>query len=93
MSSPTYVGDTGTVISLDAGVSLAGASSALIEVSKPDGTTTTWTGSAVGNAVQFTTLADTLDQDGPWSLQAHVTLPSGAWRGKTVVLLVYAAFG
>lgn len=89
-----YVGDTGTVISLDCGQDISAASARSIEVKKPDGTTTSWTASASGtNAIQFTTLAGTLDMPGRWLLQARVTLPSGQWRGETAQLIVYSPFG
>ena len=89
-----YVGDTGTVIVLDCGQDISAASARSIEVRKPDGTTTSWTASASGTtAIQFTTIAGTLDMPGRWKLQARVTLPSGQWRGETAPLDVYSAFG
>lgn len=92
MSKP-YVGDTGTVITLDCGQDISAATARAIEVRKPDGTTTSWTASASGtNAIQCTTLAGTLDMPGRWLLQASVTLPSGQWRGETAQLIVYSPF-
>lgn len=92
--SKVYVGDTGTVIVLDCGQDVSAASARSIEYRKPDGTTGSWAASASGtNAIQFTTLAGTLDQAGRWRLQAKVTLPSGVWLGETADLMVYPAFG
>lgn len=89
----SYVGDTGTVITLDCGQDISTASARSIAVKKPDGTTTSWSASASGTtAIAFTTLSDSLDQRGNWLLQAHVTLPSGEWLGETAQLEVYAAF-
>lgn len=94
MTTKTYVGDTGTVITLDCGQDISAATGRAIEVRKPDGTTATWAADASGtDAISFTTLAGTLDMPGTWRLQAHVTLPSGEWLGRTVLLTVYPAWG
>lgn len=93
MTTKTYVGDTGTVITLDCGTDISGASALVIKVRKPDRTTTTWTATASGtDSMTFTTLAGTLDQAGTWRLQAMVTLPSGQWLGETAELEVHKAF-
>ena len=93
-TSRTYVGDTGTVITLDCGTDVSAATARNIEARKPDGTLATWVATASGTtAIRFTTLADTLDQAGTWRQQAHVVLPSGEWRGDTVPLQVLALFG
>lgn len=89
-----YVGDTGTVITLDCGQDISAATARAIEVRKPDGTTATWAAVASGsNAIAFTTLAGSFDMPGRWKLQARITLPSGVWRGETAVLDVYTPFG
>lgn len=94
MTTKTYVGDTGTVISLDCGQDVSAATARSIEVRKPDKSTVTWTAAADGaTAIKFTTLADSLDMPGTWRLQAKVTLPSGTWRGETAQLEVYNPFG
>ena len=94
MTTKTYVGDTGTVITLDCGQDISAATARAIKARKPDGTTVTWAAVASGaNAIAFTTLAGSLDQPGRWKLQASVTLPSGTWLGETAQLDVYSAFG
>lgn len=93
MTTKSYVGDTGTVITLDCGADVSSATVRSIEVRKPDGSATSWAASASGaNSVSFTTLADTLDQAGEWWLQAKVTLPTGEWRGETAYLDVAEPF-
>lgn len=93
MTTKSYVGDTGTVITLDCGADVSSATVRTIEVKKPDRTTTTWTAVASGtDAIAYTTLADTLDQAGVWTLQAKVTLPTGVWRGESVALEVAEVF-
>ncbi len=91
--SKVYIGDTGTVISLDCGQDVSAATARSIEARKPGGTVVTWTAVADGtNGIKYTTLADTLDQAGTWLLQAVVTLASGKWRGETAELVVYPAW-
>lgn len=88
----TYVGDTGTVIELDTGVSLAGASALSIEAAKPGGTTVSWTATATGTSVSYTTQAGDLDTAGWWVLQARATIGSGTWLGESVRFKVWPAF-
>jgi hypothetical protein len=90
--SKVYVGDTGTLIDLDTGVSLVGATVLEIKARKPDGTVVTWTATASTTHLQYTTLNNTLDQHGIWKLQASVTLPSGKWTGETADLKVHAPY-
>ncbi len=93
MTTKTYVGDTGTVITLDCGQDISAATARSIAVRKPDGTTTSWSASASGtDSIQFTTLAGSLDQNGTWLLQAVISLGGGTWRGETVQLVVFARF-
>lgn len=93
MATKVYVGDAGTVLTLDCGQDISAATARAILVRKPDGTTTSWTASASGtNAISYTALAGTFDQSGVWKLQSYITLPSGARKGETANLPVYEAF-
>jgi hypothetical protein len=93
MAQKIYVGDTGTVITLDCGQDISSATVRTIEVRKPDGTTASWTAAASGtDSITYTTQAGTLDQHGEWVLQAKVTLPTGVWLGASVAVTVYRAF-
>jgi hypothetical protein len=92
--SKVYVGDTGTVIVLDCGQNVSAASARAIAARKPDGTVASWSAVAEGaNSIKYTTEVTTLDQAGTWQLQAVVTLAAGTWRGESVALQVYPAFG
>lgn len=78
--SVVFVGDVGTSIVLDCGVSVANASVRQIRVKKPNGRKLTW--SAVldsTNAIKYVTTAGDLDVEGVWLLQAYIELPS--WKG------------
>jgi len=50
---------------------------------KPDGTTSTQTASFVTDGtdgqIRYITTSGFLDVIGKWSIQAHITTPSGAW--------------
>lgn len=93
MTTKSYIGDTGTIITLDCGTDVSSATARSIFVRKPDLTTTTWTAIASGtDSISFTTLAGTLDQSGTWLLQARVTLPSGQWLGETAKLQVHKPY-
>jgi hypothetical protein len=87
--SKVYIGDEGTVISVDTNISLVGATVLEIDVIKPDGTEVTWVGAASGTNIQFTTTSASLDMAGTWRLQSHVTSPDGSWSGETAELEVY----
>lgn len=88
-----YVGDVGTEIKLNVGVSLAGATAQSIEAKRPDGTTVSWPGTVVESTkVRFTSQAGTFNMPGVWKLQARVTLPTGTWAGEVVKLNVYRLF-
>jgi hypothetical protein len=81
----SYKPDIGTVIALDTGVSILGASAVSIEVKKPSGATVSWVG-AVGadnQSVEYTILAGDLTESGTYKLQAKVVIGSGTWYGQT----------
>lgn len=88
-----YVGDTGTEVLVDCGQDVSAGSLFQLSVTRPDGSSATWTAALQGtNFVRFLSLAGTFDQPGLWKLQALVTLPSGVWRGETAQFLVYSNF-
>jgi hypothetical protein len=92
--SKVYVGDIGTVVKLDTGQPLAGATALSIDARRPDGSAVNLTATIVETTkVMITTDSATFTQPGDWRLQAHVTMPTGEWRGETVALTVYPVFG
>lgn len=93
MTTKVYVGDTGTVITLDCGTDISAATARSIAVQRPDGTTTTWAASASGtDSLTYTTVSSSLDRAGTWLLQAVVSIDGGTYRGETAQLVVYAVF-
>ena len=78
--SKVFAGDIGTVILLNTGTSLAGATVTKMRVRKPDGTIVEWQATVQDTTyLKFVTVAGTLDTAGRWQVQAQVTLP--AWSG------------
>jgi hypothetical protein len=101
MSTKTYVGDIGTVISLRVlddvaladGLAVSAATTREILVQKPDGTTLIWTGTPDGaDSLSYTTDSDDLDAAGTWRFQGRLVFASGTWKGETAKLRVYDAF-
>jgi len=95
-----HVGDIGTAFRVtlydcDVVVDLTGITTAEITFQKPDESTVTKTASIyVGDptlgVIEYITLANDLDQEGSWKLQAHVVIPTGEWRSDTEKFKVYA---
>jgi len=81
--------DGGTVILLNAGVSLSTQTSLEIKYRKPNGITGTWDSDVVSvynsDYAKFTTTSDTLDEAGVWDLKIYTELLSG-WKGHGEVV-------
>lgn len=78
-----HVGDIGTLISLDVGESIATATVAKLVVKKPSGATVVWVGSPNATAIEYTVIASDLDEEGDWTVQGYVEMPS--WSGYSTV--------
>ena len=88
-----YLGDRGTLFTVDVGCDITAATALSLEVRKPDGTKVSWTGSISGtNAIQYTIQNGNLDQAGTWRLQAKVTIGTDVWLGETTSFEVFQAF-
>lgn len=82
----TYKPDIGTVISLNTGVVIAGASAQSIEVKTPSGRVLSWA-AVIGSdtySVEHTLVGGDLTESGRFILQAKVTLGAGTWYGQAV---------
>jgi len=90
-----YVGDVGTIISLETGLTtaaLAGATITDILVSKPDKTEVVWHGALVGTAIEYTIVAGDLNKAGQYKMQVHLKIPTWDGKGSTVTMKVLAAY-
>jgi len=93
MGNKIYVGDIGTIITLDTNETISDATTTDIEVKKGDGTITTWTGSLFGtDYVTYTIIAGDLSCSGIYKVQAHVIMPEWDGLGETAEFRVYGAF-
>lgn len=89
-----YKNDIGTVISLNTGQVITGATSLSIEVKKPSGATASWS-SSIGSdtkSVEYTVAPGVLDESGVYTLQAKLTLGGGTWRGNSVQVNILENF-
>lgn len=87
-----HLNDIGTIFRVsvvdesDASIDVSGALTKSIVFRKPDGTTVTQTADfyidGTDGIIQYTSIADDLDQTGTWQLQAFVELPGGAWSSE-----------
>ena len=88
-----YIGEVGTDIVLDTGITITGATAIKIKYQKPDGTTGEWTASKNGTTkVQYTLLTGNIDQAGVWTFQAYVEVSGGKWHGQTSEINFSALF-
>ena len=89
----SYLPDIGTVISLNTGATLTGAT-VTIEVKRPDGTTVSWpsTVDVDGQSVDHTIVAGDFTVSGAYTLQAKVVSGANIWYGASVKLLVEDLF-
>jgi len=91
-----YVGNARTRILLQTDADLDCAQGFEIVVQRPDGSTMTWpaTRDGASSVIYYDTDASTLDQAGPWVLQARLLFGPGEHiDGASTVLMVRAAFG
>lgn len=87
--SDVFVGDVGTVISLDCGAITTAATLRQVIVKKPNGRRVTW--NAVQDAetsIKYVVQVGDLDVAGDWQLQAYVEFPTWKGRGEVATLKV-----
>ena len=90
----SYVGDIGTVITVDTGTPIADATVVKLMVLKPGASAEVeWTGAIYNtNYVRYTTVDGDFSIKGNYKIQAFVDTPSGEWRGETFTIRVYDDF-
>ena len=87
-STSIQLGDIGTAIRvlLAGGVDTGSITSSSIRYRKPTGATGQWTGTIVDGAIEYTTVADDIDEAGVWYLQGFYDI--GSWSGGTEVISI-----
>ncbi|UJX41683.1 hypothetical protein K9F62_02995 [Desulfovibrio sp. JY] len=83
MKNKLFVGDIGTVIVLDVGQDITGATVAM-RVKKPDGSIVTWDAVVTDDAtgISHTIAAGELNESGIYRVQAVVALADASWSGS-----------
>ena len=90
-----YQGDVGILVTVATGITLTGASSTVLNVKKPSGTTVQWAAAIDPiNAQQlnYTTLTADLNEAGDYFIQPNVTLGSQILFGETVRVTIYGPY-
>lgn len=82
--SSVFIGDEGTEIVLDCGITTTTATVRSILARKSNGVLVTWSAVQDGtSSIKHTTSSGDLDVAGEWKLQAYVEMPG--WKGKGAV--------
>jgi len=93
MANRHYVGEIGTVITVDCGCDISGATVKSLKVRKPDGTEVSWTATIYNsNYLRYTTISGDLNLAGTYYIQAYVTFSGWTGRGETAELVIYENF-
>jgi len=91
MEEKLYKNTEGLPVIIDMGEDVSTATNIVLHVTKPDSTTTTWTGAIVYNTnyFKYTLKSGDVDQVGPYKIHPHSTL--GSWTGfwETTSIRVY----
>lgn len=93
-TSKYYVGDVGTVITVDVGSDISTATYVALMVEKPTShKEVTWVGTVYNsNYIQYTTKTGDFNEVGTYKLQAHVEMPFWQGRGNTALFIVSARY-
>ena len=75
-------------ITLECGIDVSSASSALVLYKKPSGTTGSWTGTATGTTVVYDVEDGDLNEAGTWKVQPKVTIGGEDGYGDIKPLVV-----
>ena len=90
MRNEIFVGDIGTVISVDTTVDIEAATVHVLDVIFPDETTAIWVATQNGDFLEYTSQAGDLDQSGTHIIRARIETPAGKWRGTETTFKVHA---
>ena len=93
MTDQIHVNDIGTILELEvqedgSAVDISTTTEMYIYLKNPAGTTKTCTATfsldGTDGKIQYATIADDLDQEGPWEMQGKVKMPG--WEGYTSIV-------
>jgi hypothetical protein len=93
LMSKMYVGDIGTIIILDVGITVASATSYSFKVIKPSGVIQDWTCTVNSTtSFKYATQNGSLNESGIYHIQAYATYPDWNGRSDTISFEVYDLF-
>lgn len=88
MADKHYVGEVGTVLTVNTGIDISAATVHDLYVKKGDGSITTWTGTVyASNYIRYTIQSGDFNVPGTYKVQAKITL--GSWIGYGEVASFY----
>ncbi len=91
-----FTGDIGVVFRVYAEIDISQATSIIMKVKKPSGSTANWTSSLASDNnyyAVFSTISTSLDEAGDWLLSLSVVLPTGAsFTGESSIFSVFKQF-
>ena len=100
MAAEIHYGDVGTTFILTitdqdgSAVDVSGASTKQIKFEKPSGADVTqtadFTSDGTDGKIEYTTVADDLNETGFWKIQGKVTIATGTWHSDITRKFVYA---
>ena len=90
MNNKVFVGDVGTIISVDTTVNIEDATVHVLDVIFPDSTTATWVATQNGEFLEYTSEDGDLDQYGIHIIRARIETSAGKWRGTETTFRVHA---
>ena len=87
-----YQNDVGIAITVATGITLTGATTTQLKVKKPSGATATWAATINGTNLDYTTVANDLNEAGRYFLQAFVQTGGQTLYGETAEIDIYGAY-
>jgi len=88
-----YVGENGTIITVNCVATINTASPVTLIVRKPDNVRVVWVPTIFSaSTLRYTTVVGDFNQEGRYSLQASVTVGGWAGRGETAEFFVYEKY-
>jgi hypothetical protein len=89
-----YIGDIGTLISVNMGEDISAAEDVVFKVKKPDNTEVEWA-AEIGDddVLEYTVAEGDLDQAGVYYINPHLTLGDWTGSGDTVKFTVLNKYG
>ena len=87
-----YQNDVGIAITVATGITLTGATTTQLKVKKPSGATATWAAAINGTNLDYTTVANDLNEAGRYFLQAFVQTGGQTLYGETAEIDIYGAY-